>query len=337
MGKPLPSNIYALITYIESNILEESSKKKINPQAEKAKVLRETKFIPKIVLCIENFNKHVIMLAKKTNDRLANLLHYGTVRDFRIKTSDLKAAIDRTLSHSSQIDAEENNEEDITQDTEEGENEEETLLRQIEEESREIQSTSKVYDKESDEGNGNATEDESCSTSRSSTPAPTTSKLAKKKTQEKAKKEKDKEKEKEKEKDKDKEKEKDKEKASTKRKLANVKEDELDAKTPNEKAKKKKLTKEPAKKKSSSKAAATTIEIISDNENDISHEADTLDNESNRESCTQLLDNLAKINAKSKKRTLRDSEQQEDPDVLCAPPLEPEAKKRKRTRQTKGK
>ncbi|KAM7345711.1 Fanconi anemia complementation group I [Cochliomyia hominivorax] len=315
VGKPLPSNIYALITYIESNILEESSKKKINPQAEKAKVLRETKFIPKIILCIENFNKHVILLAKKTNDRLANLLHFGTVRDFRIKTSDLKAAIDRTFSHSSQIGVEESNlnEEDATQNSEEAEeNEEETLLKQIEEQS-------KVYDKETEAAN--ETDDESAATSsRSSTPCATTSKKSQKKTHEKSNKQPEKEKK--------------------KRKLANVHEDEA-TEPPKEKIKKKKVEKEKPKKKST-KGTKTTIEIDSDNENDVTvlthDDADTLDNESNRESCTQLMENLEKINAKTaKKRTLRDSEAQEDPDVLCAPPLEPEPKKRRSGRQAKKK
>ncbi|KNC26166.1 hypothetical protein FF38_06697 [Lucilia cuprina] len=322
VGKPLPSNIYALITYIESNILEESTKKKINPQAEKAKVLRETKFIPKIILCIENFNKHVIMLAKKTNDRLANLLHYGTVRDFRIKTSDLKAAIDRTLSHSSQIENDDDTHEDENaHNSEDGENEEETLLRQIEEESREIQSTSKVYEQENESEENtrsNETDSDATTNSRSSTPIATTSKAAQKKTQEKAKQTK--------------------ETKPKKRKLTDTNEKDEEIKRPEEKTKKKKVEKEKPSKKSAK--IKTTIEIDSDNENEITvitgEEAETLDNESNRESCTQLMENLAKINAKTaKKRTLRDSEPQ-DPDVLCAPPLEPLPKKSKRGRQTRA-
>lgn len=316
VGKPLPSNVYALITYIESNILEETTKKKINPQAEKAKVLRETKFIPKIVLCIENFNKHVILLAKKTNDRLANFLHFGTVRDFRIKTSDLKAAIDRTLSHSSQIETEDSNEdEQTTLGCEEAENEEEMLLRQIEEESEEVQ----AYDKEADPvetSKPNASDSESTTTtaSRCSTPIATTSKQAQKKTQGNQKVSKEKE--------------------ATKRKRNDNKEKDKEEKKSDRKSKEKKIVKESNKKKPSK--AAKTIEIDSDIENEVLDDGETLDNESNRESCTQLLDNLAKINAKTaKKRLLRGSEPQ-DPDVLCAPPLEPEPKKRKRNRQKRG-
>ena len=323
MGKPLPSNIYALITYIESNILEESSKKKMNPQLEKAKVLRETKFIPKIILCIENFNKHVILLAKKTNDRLANFLHFGTVRDFRIKTSDLKAAIDRTLSHSSQIENEDGDVNEV-----EGEEEEESLLKQIEEESRELQIRAKIND--NNEAQSLETDGESTTTtttrSRSSTPnEPTTSKKTQKKLQEKT------------ENAKGKEKSKVNSKENLKRKAdkaENLKE------KPKEKSKKPRMEKDNKKKTRSSKANEEAMEIDSDDDNNdviiTPEDGETLDNESNRESCTQLMENLAKINAKTaKKRSLRGSEPQEDPDVLCAPPLEPVAKKRKGTRQSK--
>lgn len=128
VGKPLPTNIYALITYIEANIFENHPKgKSLNPQAEKAKILRETKQIPRLILFVENFNKHVIMLSKKTDERLANLLHLGTVRDFRIKTSELKQAIDESMSHSSRI-----SDNSMEENIDDQEMEEETLLEQME-------------------------------------------------------------------------------------------------------------------------------------------------------------------------------------------------------------
>lgn len=100
----MATNIYELITYIEGNILEESRKRKHDPQADKARVLRQTKFLPKLILRVENFNKFVIVLSKKTQAHVSHYLHIGTVRDFRIKTSELKEAIDQTLTHSSSID-----------------------------------------------------------------------------------------------------------------------------------------------------------------------------------------------------------------------------------------
>ncbi|XP_055838956.1 Fanconi anemia group I protein [Episyrphus balteatus] len=131
VGKPLATNIYALITYIEANIFENRPKGKLlNPQAEKAKILRETKHIPRLILFVENFNKNVILLSKKTNDKLASFLHLGTVRDFRIKTSELKKAIDESMSHSSRI-----NDNSDEEETDAQQIEEETLLDEIEAES----------------------------------------------------------------------------------------------------------------------------------------------------------------------------------------------------------
>lgn len=346
VGKPLPSNIYALITYIESNILEDKSKKKSNPQAEKAKVLRETKLIPKIILCIENFNKHVILLSKKTNDRLANLLHFGTVRDFRIKTSDLKAAIDRTLSHSSQIQSTESGgEDDVEEDnpTYDVEDNDETILRELEDDIRESQIATNretIENNQADMEEEEEGESERSSSSRTSTPSVDTENTFKKpqkksqpktqkKTEEKTKKAEEKQK-----------------KAEDKqKKRGEVKQKKTEEKGKPTKGKKGSISEgKPStskRGKAAEKAKLKVIEIDGDEEpvnGDTTFIAgdddETLDHESNRESCTQLMKNLAKVNAKAaKKRSLRDSEQQEDPDVLCAPPLEPLAKKSRRGRK----
>lgn len=345
VGKPLPSNIYALITYIESNILEDKSKKKSNPQAEKAKVLRETKLIPKIILCIENFNKHVILLSKKTNDRLANLLHFGTVRDFRIKTSDLKAAIDRTLSHSSQIQSTESGGEDNVEEednpTYDVEDNDETILRELEDDIRESQIATNRETIDNNQANVEEEgESERSSCSRSSTPsvdAENTFKKPQKKSQPKAQK---------KTEEKSKKAEEKQNKAEDKqKKRGEVKQKKSEEKGKPTKAKKGSISEEKPSTSKRGKAAEKeklkVIEIDGDEEpvnGDTTFitgdDDETLDHESNRESCTQLMKNLAKVNAKAaKKRSLRDSEQQEDPDVLCAPPLEPLAKKSRRGRK----
>lgn len=133
IGKPLPANIYQLISYVEFNILDDQAKQpatKRKPQAERAKVLRETRLIPKVILAIENFNKHIILLSKKdkTNDRLANYLHFGAVRDFNIKSGDLMAVIERTYSHSSQIEVSDSNLENVEdEDEDEGEQQVESV------------------------------------------------------------------------------------------------------------------------------------------------------------------------------------------------------------------
>ncbi|XP_050324049.1 Fanconi anemia group I protein isoform X1 [Bactrocera neohumeralis] len=103
IGKSLPTNIYALISYIEENVIDKDQENRLNPKADGAKILRETKLIPKVVLHLESFNRFVIILSKKTNSRISNLLHQGTVHDFRFRTHALTAAVQRTFSLSREI------------------------------------------------------------------------------------------------------------------------------------------------------------------------------------------------------------------------------------------
>lgn len=104
-GKPLASKIYELVSYIEEKCTNEISKtsKKKDPKADKAKLLRETRNLPKLILRIENYNKFVIMLGKKTKNDLSNYLHIGTVRDFKINTNKLKDALQNAFSQSDEI------------------------------------------------------------------------------------------------------------------------------------------------------------------------------------------------------------------------------------------
>lgn len=124
VGRPLGQNTYALLPYIDSNIFQGNEQTRhANASAAKAKVLRETRYIPKLVLKIEIFNKFVITLSKKTKKEFNKFLHIGTVRDFKIRTSELKNAIDRTLDHSSQIDDNEDEVQEIDDNPEEEEEE----------------------------------------------------------------------------------------------------------------------------------------------------------------------------------------------------------------------
>lgn len=314
VGKPLPANIYALITYIESNILEprEKSRKKPNPQADKAKVLRETKLIPKIILCIENFNKHVILLAKKTNNRLANFLHFGTVRDFRIKTADLKKAIDRTLTQSSQIElvdsALEDEHEELQPDIEEEEQQE--LASDAEQEN--------VPPLSNNSGSRDSTPDlpeheqqkEKAMANTATTVADTMSPyhsqsirpIKRKKTQKHSE-----------------------DNQALKENVNKVATEEQP--TSSKKAKKDKSKTDKASKQHE----------LSDHEVMITPESEEfLENESNKASCTQMFSNLDKINKKAaKKRTLHSAAQ--DADVLCAAPAEPKAKRPRKGAQQPAK
>lgn len=93
VGKVLPSNIY----YERwKHVLDK--KHKPNSQIGASKILREVQFISKVIFCIENFNKSIVLLAKKTDRCLANFVRIGATRNIRVKTFNLKAAIDRTPS-----------------------------------------------------------------------------------------------------------------------------------------------------------------------------------------------------------------------------------------------
>lgn len=95
-GKHLATKVYSMILHIDENLLPEQNEtsKKNSAHLDKLKVVAGTKFTPRLILCLESFNKFVIILSKKTKYDLSSYLHIGTVRDFRIKTNLLKETID---------------------------------------------------------------------------------------------------------------------------------------------------------------------------------------------------------------------------------------------------
>lgn len=137
-GKPLASRIYDLITYIDNNVLassnEEEGEEEVVPKkrgksdakSNKQKVLKDTRFLPKLILWLENLNKFVIMLGRKTQIDISHYLHSGTVRDFRIKTDNLREAI-RNRASIAQDEDEERVDEDQATDYEENVEEAEEL------------------------------------------------------------------------------------------------------------------------------------------------------------------------------------------------------------------
>lgn len=107
-GRPLAARIYDLIEYIEENIFKDGTRRKKNdPLADKARVLRETKLIPKLIFRIESYNKFIILLGKKTKEDLSEYLHIGTVRDFRIKTSALRDVLNKSIADSNDTEIDE--------------------------------------------------------------------------------------------------------------------------------------------------------------------------------------------------------------------------------------
>ncbi|PSN53494.1 hypothetical protein C0J52_16738 [Blattella germanica] len=75
-GKSLSPHVYNLITHIEANQKsnKDDKRKRADPMLLKSKVLRETRCIPKLVFEVEQFEKCVIELSRKTKVNLTSCL-----------------------------------------------------------------------------------------------------------------------------------------------------------------------------------------------------------------------------------------------------------------------
>ncbi|XP_076677421.1 Fanconi anemia complementation group I isoform X2 [Andrena cerasifolii] len=92
-GKPLKSAFYNLVTYVEENQNKLNSKS--DSHAQRNKILKETKVIPRVVYEIEQFNKEVLLLGKRTGIPLENYIKHSVTRDFRIKNPQLVEGLER--------------------------------------------------------------------------------------------------------------------------------------------------------------------------------------------------------------------------------------------------
>ncbi|XP_033322360.2 Fanconi anemia complementation group I isoform X5 [Megalopta genalis] len=92
-GKPLKSAFYNLVTYLEEN--QNKVNAKVDSQARRNKILRETKVIPRVVYEIEQFNKEVLLLGKRTGIPLENHMKHSITRDFRIKNPQLVEGLEK--------------------------------------------------------------------------------------------------------------------------------------------------------------------------------------------------------------------------------------------------
>ncbi|XP_061855321.1 Fanconi anemia group I protein [Colius striatus] len=103
-GSHLTPQCYSFITYVQNihseslNFAEEKKKKKKEDEAAAistvmAKVLRETKPIPNLIFAIEQYEKFLIHLSKKSKVNLMQYMKLSTSRDFRINASMLDSAL----------------------------------------------------------------------------------------------------------------------------------------------------------------------------------------------------------------------------------------------------
>ncbi|XP_043980930.1 Fanconi anemia group I protein [Gambusia affinis] len=97
-GSHLTPQCYSFITYAqsgESNPGDDKKKKKRNEvnAAVSAKLLRETTAIPNLIFSIEQYEKYLITLSKKSKVNLMQYMKLSTSRDFRINPATLDAAL----------------------------------------------------------------------------------------------------------------------------------------------------------------------------------------------------------------------------------------------------
>ncbi|KAK1122548.1 hypothetical protein K0M31_008998 [Melipona bicolor] len=92
-GKPLKSTFYNLVTYIEEN--QNKLQSKSDSYAQRNKILKETKVIPRVVYEIEQFNKEILLLSKRTGVPLENYIKHSITRDFRIKNPQLVEGLEK--------------------------------------------------------------------------------------------------------------------------------------------------------------------------------------------------------------------------------------------------
>ncbi|XP_050758921.1 Fanconi anemia group I protein [Gymnogyps californianus] len=103
-GSHLTPQCYSFITYVQNihneslSFVEEKKKKKKEDESAAistvmAKVLRETKPIPNLIFAIEQYEKFLIHLSKKSKVNLMQYMKLSTSRDFRINASMLDSAL----------------------------------------------------------------------------------------------------------------------------------------------------------------------------------------------------------------------------------------------------
>ncbi|KAM4734088.1 Fanconi anemia group I protein [Anableps anableps] len=117
-GSHLTPQCYSFITYAqsgESNLGDDKKKKKRNEVniTASAKLLRETKAIPNLIFSIEQYEKYLITLSKKSKVNLMQYMKLSTSRDFRINAATLDAALQE------QEETEETQESQDTEETQE--------------------------------------------------------------------------------------------------------------------------------------------------------------------------------------------------------------------------
>ncbi|XP_076759564.1 Fanconi anemia complementation group I [Xylocopa sonorina] len=129
-GKSLKTAFYNLVMYVEES--QNKLNSKTDSSAQRNKILRETKTIPRVVYEIEQFNKEILLLGKRTAIPLEKYIKQSVTRDFRIKNPQLVEGLEKmdvsmlvspdvetseNDMHTSNVDETESNSDDETSST----------------------------------------------------------------------------------------------------------------------------------------------------------------------------------------------------------------------------
>lgn len=106
VGTRLTPYVYSFITYMQAmqneHLKTVAEKKKGSGKARhevvfnvgKAQVRKESKFIPNLIFAIEQYERFLVLLAKKLNVNFMEYVKLSTSRDFRINPASLQAALE---------------------------------------------------------------------------------------------------------------------------------------------------------------------------------------------------------------------------------------------------
>ncbi|XP_068220646.1 Fanconi anemia group I protein [Palaemon carinicauda] len=92
-GEMLSTPIYSTITYIEG-AQKQAGKK--NEGTLMSRTIKESKLIPSLIFAIEQYEKHLITLSRKSKVNLMEGMKLSTSRDFKIMTSAMAEALQNT-------------------------------------------------------------------------------------------------------------------------------------------------------------------------------------------------------------------------------------------------
>ncbi|XP_041370521.1 Fanconi anemia group I protein-like [Gigantopelta aegis] len=131
IGIHLTQHVYAMITSFQASEKEhlhhlsekgKKDKKKAETasQVESNKILKQTKPIPNLIYAIEQFERYLIQLTKKSKINLMENIKISTSRDFRINTAAVQAILEQNAESDNESEEEDagNNNEDETVDHE---------------------------------------------------------------------------------------------------------------------------------------------------------------------------------------------------------------------------